>query len=66
MCGGADAGGSVELHSMRSPIHNVSEYVEELQRCIGDALEMHQKSAEFDMQGCTLTMMSWQSSRMSV
>src|SRR6266436_1042374 len=39
MCGGTDAGGSVELHNMRSPICNVSEYVEELQRCIGDVSE---------------------------
>src|SRR5258708_6680441 len=39
MCRGVDAGGSVELHNMWSPIHNVSEYVEELQRCIGDASE---------------------------
>src|SRR5260370_32322367 len=30
-CGGADAGGSVELHSMWSLIHNASEYMEELQ-----------------------------------
>ncbi len=34
MCRGADAGGSVELHSMQSLICNVSEYMEELQRCI--------------------------------
>src|SRR5260221_27391 len=40
-CRGADAGGSAELHNMRSPIHNVSEYTEELWRCIGDALEKH-------------------------
>src|SRR5260370_36653645 len=39
MCRGMDAGGSVELHSMWSLICNVSEYAEELQRCIGDALE---------------------------
>src|SRR5258708_37255255 len=39
MCGGADAGGSAELHSMQSLVHNTSEYVEELWRCIGDALE---------------------------
>src|SRR5260221_6568415 len=32
-CGGMDAGGSVELHSMQSPVCNVSEYVEELWRC---------------------------------
>src|SRR5258708_5140509 len=31
--------GSVELHSMWSLICNASEYVEELQRCIGDASE---------------------------
>ena len=37
MCGGTDAGGSVELHSMWSPVCNVSEYAEELQRCIGKA-----------------------------
>ncbi len=55
MCGGVDAGGGAELHSMQSPIHNASEYVEELWRCIGDALEMHWKSMEFNMQGCTLT-----------
>src|SRR5260221_10241151 len=36
MCGGVDAGGGVELHSMWSPICNASEYVEELQRCIGE------------------------------
>src|SRR5258708_79107 len=39
MCGGTDAGGSAELHNMQSPICNVSEYAEELQRCIGDASE---------------------------
>ena len=39
MCRGADAGGSAELCNMQSPICNVSEYVEELQRCIGDVLE---------------------------
>src|SRR6266436_5685724 len=38
-CGGADAGGSAELCSMWSPIRNASEYVEELWRCFGDALE---------------------------
>ena len=38
-CRGVDAGGSAELHNMWSPIHNVSEYVEELWRCIGDASE---------------------------
>src|SRR5260221_14499465 len=38
-CRGTDAGGSVELHNMWSLIHNVSEYAEELWRCIGDALE---------------------------
>ena len=31
----------MELHSMWSLIHNVSEYMEELWRCIGDALEKH-------------------------
>src|SRR6266436_6295071 len=41
MCGGTDAGGSVELHNMWSPIHNVSEYAEELQRCIRDVSEKH-------------------------
>src|SRR5258708_3919143 len=40
-CGGTDAGGDVELCNMQSPIHNVSEYTEELQRCIGDASEKH-------------------------
>src|SRR5258708_15737557 len=40
-CGGADAGGSVELHNMQSPIHNASEYMEELWRCIGDVSEKH-------------------------
>ncbi len=40
-CGGADAGGSAELCSMRSLIHNASEYAEELWRCIRDALEKH-------------------------
>jgi len=39
MCRGADAGGSVELCNMRSLIHNASEYVEELQRCIRDVSE---------------------------
>src|SRR5260221_14636817 len=39
ICGGVDAGGGAELHSMQSPICNVSEYVEELQRCFGDASE---------------------------
>ena len=39
MCGGMDAGGDAELRNMRSPICNASEYMEELQRCIGDALE---------------------------
>ena len=34
MCRGMDAGGSVELCNMWSLIHNVSEYAEELQRCI--------------------------------
>src|SRR5258707_10317355 len=38
-CGGADAGGSAELHNMWSLICNASEYAEELRRCIGDALE---------------------------
>ena len=41
MCRGTDAGGSVELHSMWSLICNASEYVEELQRCFGDASEKH-------------------------
>src|SRR5258708_10427605 len=41
ICRGADAGGSVELCNMWSLICNVSEYVEELWRCIGDALEKH-------------------------
>jgi len=41
MCRGTDAGGSAELHSMQSLIHNVSEYAEELQRCIGDASEKY-------------------------
>src|SRR5260221_11591566 len=39
MCGGADAGGSAELHNMQSPICNASEDAEELQRCFGDASE---------------------------
>jgi len=39
MCGGADAGGGAELHNMQSPICSVSEYAEELQRCIRDVLE---------------------------
>src|SRR5258708_14080556 len=38
-CRGADAGGSAELCSMQSLICNVSEYAEELWRCIRDALE---------------------------
>src|SRR5258708_2448735 len=41
LCGGIDAGGGVELHNMWSLICNASEYVEELQRCIRDALEKH-------------------------
>src|SRR5258708_2535796 len=41
MCVFADAGGGVELCNMRSLIHNASEYVEELQRCIGDVSEKH-------------------------
>ncbi len=41
MCGGTDAGGSAELCNMWSLICNASEYVEELQRCIRDALEKH-------------------------
>src|SRR6266436_8292821 len=40
-CRGMDAGGGAELHNMQSLIHDVSEYVEELQRCIRDALEKH-------------------------
>ena len=39
-----DAGGGAELCNMRSLICSVSEYMEELQ-----------KSMEFNMQGCTLT-----------
>src|SRR5258705_10176384 len=39
MCRGVDAGGGAELHNMWSLICNASEYAEELQRCIGDALE---------------------------
>ena len=39
MCRGMDAGGSAELHNMQSPICSASEYAEELQRCIRDALE---------------------------
>src|SRR5258708_2378576 len=38
-CRGADAGGGVELCNMQSSICNVSEYAEELQRCIRDASE---------------------------
>src|SRR5260221_6925514 len=38
-CEGVDAGGSVELHNMQSPIHNASEYAEELWRCIGEVSE---------------------------
>ena len=41
MCRGADAGGSAGLCSMWSPIRNVSEYMEELQRCFRDASEKH-------------------------
>src|SRR5258708_6185170 len=37
MCAGVDAGGGAELHSMWSPICNVSEYMEELRRCFGKA-----------------------------
>src|SRR5258708_34272283 len=51
MCRGVDAGGSVELHSMQSPICNASEYTEVLQRCIGEGME-------FNMQGHTLTLYS--------
>ncbi len=40
-CRGMDAGGGAELHNMQSLICNASEYMEELQRCIGDALEKH-------------------------
>ncbi len=40
-CRGTDAEGGAELHSMWSPVHNASEYTEELQRCIRDALEKH-------------------------
>src|SRR5258707_10615822 len=36
-CTGTDAGGSAELHIMWSLICNVSEYAEELWRCIGKA-----------------------------
>src|SRR5258708_3419004 len=39
MCRGTDAGGSAELCSMQSPVHNTSEYTEELRRCIRDVLE---------------------------
>ena len=39
MCRGTDARGSAELHSMWSLICNASEYMEELWRCFGDALE---------------------------
>ena len=38
-CGGVDAGGGAELHSMQSPVCNTSEYAEELQRYIRDASE---------------------------
>src|SRR5260221_10435666 len=41
MCRGTDAGGGAELCNMWSPIHNASEYVEELWRCIRDASEKH-------------------------
>ncbi len=41
MCRGADAGDSAELCNMWSLICNAS--------------EMHQKSTEFNTQGCTLT-----------
>src|SRR5260370_29609355 len=50
-CGGTDAGGSVELHSMWSPIHNALECTEELWRCFRELRE----GVEFDTQGCTLT-----------
>ena len=36
MCRGTDAGGSAELRNMWGLIRNVSEYTEELQRCIGE------------------------------
>src|SRR5258708_525122 len=39
MCRGVDAGGGAGLHSMWSPVCNASEYMEELWRCIRDALE---------------------------
>src|SRR5258708_5486792 len=51
MCRGTDAGGSVELRNMWSLICNVSEYTEELRRC----MEMHRRCVEFGMQGHTLT-----------
>src|SRR5258708_2788691 len=41
ICRGMDAGGGAELHSMWSPIHNASEYMEELWRCFRDASEKH-------------------------
>ncbi len=41
MCRGTDAGGGVELCNMQSLIHNVSEYAEELRRCIRDASGKH-------------------------
>src|SRR5260221_8238446 len=41
MCRGVDAGGGAELCNMQSLICNVSEYMEELQRCVGKALEKH-------------------------
>src|SRR5258708_4874897 len=44
MCGGADAGGGAELRSMWSLICNASEYMEELWRCFGDALEKARSS----------------------
>ena len=41
MCRGVDARGSAELCNMWSPVHNVSEYVEELWRCFREASEKH-------------------------
>ena len=41
MCEGTDAGGSAELCSMQSLMCNMSEYTEELRRCIRDTLEKH-------------------------
>src|SRR5260221_6990867 len=57
MCRGVDAGGGVESHNMWSHITCGVQYAmhQSMWKSFGDASEMHQKSMEFDTQGCTLT-----------